>query len=163
MAKNKGGRPTIWSKDLMPKFEKLYRRGFTDAEVAEIIGVCKDTLHNWKKKYKEFFDSIMDWKIEYDERIERSLAERAEGYEHPETKFHYDKDAVWYDDKDRLCTGRWISVDTTKRYPPDTQAASLWLRNRKPKEWRDKVDLEHSGKDGKPLVVQISSKDAEVL
>jgi hypothetical protein len=32
-----------------------------------------------------------------------------------------------------------------KCYPPDTAAASLWLRNRQPAKWRDKTDVEHSG------------------
>jgi len=30
-------------------------------------------------------------------------------------------------------------------YPPDVNAASLWLRNRQPRLWRDKVEHEHSG------------------
>jgi hypothetical protein len=34
----------------------------------------------------------------------------------------------------------------TKHYPPDTQAASLWLRNRQPQKWRDKHEHEHTHK-----------------
>jgi hypothetical protein len=35
----------------------------------------------------------------------------------------------------------------TKHYPPDTTAAIFWLKNRRPSEWRDKVDMNanHTG------------------
>ncbi len=59
------------------------------------------------------------------------------GYEHSEDKiFQYE--------------GKPVIVPTTKRYPPDTQAASLWLRNRQPAKWRDKQEIEQSGE---PLVI----------
>ncbi len=43
-------------------------------------------------------------------------------------------------------------MPTVKHYPPDTQAASLWLRNRQPDKWRDKLTHEHAGPDGGPVV-----------
>ena len=33
----------------------------------------------------------------------------------------------------------------TSHYPPDTQAASLWLRNRQPAKWRDRQEVNHTG------------------
>jgi hypothetical protein len=33
--------------------------------------------------------------------------------------------------------GQPIEVEYIQHYPPDTQAASLWLRNRQPGKWRD--------------------------
>ena len=33
----------------------------------------------------------------------------------------------------------------TEHYPPDTQAASLWLRNRQPAKWRDRQEVNHTG------------------
>ena len=30
---------------------------------------------------------------------------------------------------------------TVKRMPPDTAAAFIWLKNRRPKEWRDRRDV----------------------
>jgi hypothetical protein len=32
-----------------------------------------------------------------------------------------------------------------EHYPPDTQAASLWLRNRQPAKWRDRQEVNHIG------------------
>jgi hypothetical protein len=145
----KAGRKTLFSKALLPKLEILYRRGFGDKEVAVIIGVCEDTIHNWKKKHPKFFESLIDWKLEYDQKIVRSLAEKAHGYQHPETKFHYDSDRVYYDKHNNMCKGGWATIDTVKQYPPDTPAASLWLRNRLPKEWRDKIEQDLTVKPGK--------------
>jgi hypothetical protein len=31
-----------------------------------------------------------------------------------------------------------VYAEYTEHYPPDTGAASLWLRNRQPEKWRDK-------------------------
>ncbi|WP_295448053.1 hypothetical protein [uncultured Thiodictyon sp.] len=33
-------------------------------------------------------------------------------------------------------------TEISKHYPPDTAAASLWLRNRQPALWWDKVEIE---------------------
>jgi hypothetical protein len=33
----------------------------------------------------------------------------------------------------------------TEHYPPETQAASLWLRNRQPAKWRDRQEVNHTG------------------
>jgi len=37
----------------------------------------------------------------------------------------------------------------------NTTAQIFWLKNRKPKEWRDKQDIEHSGKLGVTIVDDI--------
>ena len=68
------------------------------------------------------------------------LYKRALGYEHPEVHVSNYQ-------------GEITLTPLTKHYPPDTQAASLWLRNRQPKKWRDKQDLEHSGPDGGPIAL----------
>jgi hypothetical protein len=38
-----------------------------------------------------------------------------------------------------------------EHYPPDTAAASLWLRNRRSDKWRDKHEHEHGGVGGGPI------------
>ena len=48
---------------------------------------------------------------------------------------------------------------SVKYYPPDSTALIFWLKNRKPKDWRDKI--EHSGPDGGPLTVQIVKYGAD--
>lgn len=36
--------------------------------------------------------------------------------------------------------------------PPDTTACIFWLKNRRPAQWRDKIQQELAGPDGAPLV-----------
>ena len=33
-------------------------------------------------------------------------------------------------------------TDLHRHYPPDTQAARMWLKNRQPELWKDKVEIE---------------------
>lgn len=131
----KRGAKTKYSKKIRDKIEVLARKGFTDVEISKMIDITEVTLHNWKKKYPDFFESLKSWKLIPDAEVERSLFERACGYEHPETKFHYDTTA-----------GKWVSCDTTKHYAPDPTSMIFWLKNRKPDVWRDKKDLDLNDK-----------------
>jgi hypothetical protein len=57
------------------------------------------------------------------------LYQKALGYSHPEDKIF-------------ICDGDPVIVPTIKHYPPDTMAASLWLRNRKSSKWKDKTETD---------------------
>jgi hypothetical protein len=103
--------------------------------MADFFGVSEDTLHEWKKVYPEFSESMARGKERADAEIAESLFHRAKGYSHPEVDIRVVDRAI-------------VKTPLTKHYPPDTQAASLWLRNRQPKLWRDKVDVEHAGPGG---------------
>ena len=88
------------------------------------------TISKWKSEHKEFSEALRNGKPIADACVATALYRRAVGYSHPEDKvFQY--------------KGKPIVVPTTKHYPPDIQAASLWLRNRQPERWRDKQELEH--------------------
>lgn len=140
------GRPS----DYRPEYNELARRyallGATDVQMADFFGVTEKTLLSWKDKHPEFLQSIKGGKEAADARVAESLYHRALGYKCPETK------AQWVQDGSG---GRWEYADLEKQYPPDTQAASLWLRNRQSARWRDKVEAELSGKDGGPLIVEV--------
>lgn len=44
-----------------------------------------------------------------------------------------------------------VTKEITKEVVPDTTAQIFWLKNRKPDEWRDKKDVEHSGSVNNPF------------
>jgi hypothetical protein len=46
------------------------------------------------------------------------------------------------------------AIPTTKHYLPDTTACIFWLKNRRPKEWRDKVDV-NAGEDSGTIRITI--------
>jgi hypothetical protein len=135
--KNKGGkkkigRPSLFDKVDKGKLKALYLDGKTDAEIAEIFGITRRTVVNWRKKNPDFVLALNDeWKKVADHRVERSLYERACGYSHPETK------AQWVSDEKG---GRWEYAELIKHYPPSDVACIFWLKNRMPEQWRDKVE-----------------------
>lgn len=105
---------------------ELYRKGKTDAQVADIVGVSVRTIHNWKGKNPLFFHSLKDAKQVADDLVEASLFSRATGYSHKsEEIFCY--------------FGKVKRVPTVKQYAPDVTAAIFWLKNRQPDRWRDQV------------------------
>jgi len=118
---------------------KMASYGMTDKQMADVVGVSEQTVNNWKLKDPNFFESLKAEKEIADARVERSLFERATGYSHPEDKIFNDN-------------GTPLVVQTVKHYPPDTTAAIFWLKNRKPKEWRDRQELEHSGEISMPII-----------
>lgn len=148
-ARAKAGRPSKLDNLDRKQVERLAKKGWTDAEMAAFYEVTEQTWNNWKKKDPEFFESLKDWKAEADHEVERSLYERATGYSHPDSHISNYQ-------------GEITVTAITKHYPPDSTAAIFWLKNRKPGEWRDKLDHEHSGPGGGPLqtVVILPAKDA---
>lgn len=132
------GRPSAYKPEFSEQARKLCLLGATDVKMAEFFGVCEKTLNTWKAKYPEFLQSITQGKEAADAEIAESLFHRAKGYSHPEVHVSNYQGAV-------------TLTPLTKHYPPDTPAASLWLRNRQPRLWRDKMDLEMAGKDGGPI------------
>lgn len=133
------GRPPKYKDEYAEQARKLCLLGATDAELADFFGVTENTIPNWKKAHPEFLGAINEGKAVADANVAERLYERALGYEHAEEKIFQHN-------------GVPVRVDTIKHYPPDTQAASLWLRNRQPDKWRDKTDHEHTGADGAPLI-----------
>jgi hypothetical protein len=125
--KSKGGRPTKLSSVDMRLLKYMARHGATDEEIAEAFEVHVQTVYNWKKKNPEFFAKLSAWKEEADEKVERKLYERATGYDCKETKLFCHE-------------GMIVAEDIVKHHPPDTTAMIFWLKNRKPKEWRDRVE-----------------------
>lgn len=133
------GRPSKFDNIDLKQVESLARRGWTDEEMSNFFGVVRSTWYKWKADKKEFSDALKNWKDEADERVERTLYERAIGYSCPDTKF---------------ATFEGRITDTaqyTKFYPPETTACIFWLKNRQPGKWRDKIDHELTGKDGEAI------------
>lgn len=128
-----GGRPSEYNPDTHPAIaESLARKGFTNTEIAEGLRIATSTLHEWRGKYPEFSDAVKRGKEVADDLVEKSLYQRAVGEDVTETKTI------------RLADGG-SRVETLNKRVADTTAMIFWLKNRRPEEWRDKQDIEHSG------------------
>lgn len=125
--KKKNGRPSKFDKVDIEQIKKLYLAGWTDKQIADFFNTTEQTVNNWKITQPKFLESIKGWKREADEKVERSLYERAMGYEHKSEEI--------------FCfQGEVIRVPTVKKYAPSEVACIFWLKNRQPEKWRDKQD-----------------------
>lgn len=129
------GRPSKYKPEFAAQAEKLCKLGATDIELADFFGVEVRTFYRWMAEYDEFCQSVKASKEIADERVKRSLYERATGYERDETDI-------------RVIEGRIVQTQIRKFYPPDTTACIFWLKNRMKDEFRDKIETEHSGDVG---------------
>lgn len=136
-------RPSKYKPEFVVQAEKLCKIGATDLEIADFFDIDVRTLHRWKADHSEFCHALKVGKAQADERVERSLFSRANGYEHDEVDI-------------RVVGGEVVQTPIRKFYPPDTTACIFWLKNRKPAEWRDKVDQTVSGPDGGPVQHSLS-------
>lgn len=138
------GRPTDYKPEYVEQVAKLCALGATDDEMAEFFGVHRATFYRWKLEHTDFCDAIKSAKHIADERVERSLYQKATGYNYTEEQAHKIKRGAHEETLE--------IVEVRRHAPADTVAAIFWLKNRRKDEWRDKHDHEHTGKDGTPLV-----------
>lgn len=134
------GKYAEWlEEDGLTKITAWARDGLTDVEIADKMGIAESTLNEWKKKYPEISESLKVGKEVVDIGVENSLLKRAMGYEYKETTQESILDTK---------TGERTLLVTkvvTKQVAPDTTAQIFWLKNRQPKKWRDKQEVEMSG------------------
>lgn len=128
--------------------EGYAREGMIDKEIAAALGISKPTFYEYQKKYPNFLNSIKRGKAPVDVKAENALLKRVEGFEYEETQVEYDAAA-----EGEKATPKKIKK-VTKRVVPDVAACIFWLKNRKPKKWRDKQKIEFGGEDGDPIKIE---------
>jgi hypothetical protein len=138
--RNRGGRPTRYKPEYADLAYKFCLLGATNEQLGDFFGVPVSTIHNWRKRHKQFLDAIKKGKSIADANVADSLYHRAKGYSHPEDKIFNNN-------------GEALVVPTTKHYPPDTVACIYWLNNRQPDRFRNVKAVELTGKDGGPVAV----------
>lgn len=137
------GRPSDYQPGFCQAIQQhaaIIAEGGTDSAIAEALSVDVRTVYRWKDEHPEFLEACQAVKAHVDDRVEASLFKRGIGYSHAAVKIFMPTGA-----------GAPVYADYTEHYPPDTAAASLWLRNRRPAVWRDRI--EHTGADGGPLEI----------
>lgn len=127
------GRPTSFKPSFCEQAEKLCRLGATDIDLADFFGVSDRTIYRWQSQYEEFRQALKAGKEGADDRVERSLYHKAVGY-------------TFESEKIFQFQGKIVRAKTREHVPPDTTAAIFWLKNRRTEAWRDKQDIEHTGK-----------------
>lgn len=128
------GRPSAYEPEFAKQAEKLCALGATDQELADFFEIDVRTVYRWKHDHDEFCQALKGGKEIADERVERSLYQRAIGYEQEEVKIFMPGGA-----------DEPVYAPFRAKIAPDTTAAIFWLKNRRSGEWRDKVETQHSG------------------
>ena len=117
------------------KIEGWARDGLTNEQIASNIGINRDTLYTWIKKYPDISDTLKKGKEVIDRQVENALLKRALGYSYDEVT------------QERMESGELeVTKVITKHVSPDTTAQIFWLRNRKGMVWsnKDALDAENT-------------------
>jgi hypothetical protein len=142
---NTGGRPTSFKAEYIELAYKFCLLGATDEQLAEFFNVAKSTINLWKQKQPKFLDALKRGKVVADANIAHSLYRRGIGYSCQETHASNYKGTI-------------TLTEITKHYPPDTTACIIWLKNRQPDKWRDKVEVSASVKLDKETLEMIENQ-----
>lgn len=140
------GRPTKYNPELHPGLAEAWANtGRTDEQIAEKLGIAVSTLYAWASTHEAFSEALKRGKEEPDEKVRASLYMRAIGYDNPNAvKIFMPANAK-----------EPVYAPYTEHHAPDVTACIFWLKNRKPLEWREKQDVELTGKNGGPLAVRV--------
>jgi hypothetical protein len=130
-----GGRPTDYRDEFAEQARKLCELGATDIELADFFEVDTRTIYRWRNSHDDFCQAVKAGKGACDDRVERAFYNRAVGY-------------TFESEKIFQAGGEIIRAPTLEHVAPDAGAALNWLKNRRPDQWRDKVEHEHSAVGG---------------
>ncbi|MEA1848965.1 terminase [Chryseobacterium sp. MHB01] len=148
--KNSGGAPSKYKEEYNEQVYKLCLLGSTDKDIADFFEVTETTINNWKIEFPLFFESIKKGKQVADANVADRLYQRALGFEH-------DSEEI------KIVGGDIERVPVKKIYPPDPTSAIFWLKNRQPTRWRDKQEIEQTGKTAEFDYSKLSDEELQTL
>jgi hypothetical protein len=134
MSKRKVGRPSKYDRVNLDELYKLCLLGLTTEQLAEYYKVAPSTFNEWQTKHPKFRDTIKAGKEEADEKVARSLFQKATGYTTKKTTV-------------KKYPGGESVTEVEIEHPPDTTSIIFWLKNRQPAIWREKKNIEIEGED----------------
>lgn len=138
------------------------RDGLLDSQIANNMGVSEGTLYNYKKKYPAIKEAFRKGKEVVDIEVENALFKKALGYTVTVQKAFKLKDVIYGENGKKISEKERIEYAKEEVHiPADTTAQIFWLKNRKPKEWREKQEVSVSTKpieDLTPLAELLKGK-----
>lgn len=118
------------------QLEAWARDGLTDEQIASNMGIGVRTLYEYKQRYPHILQALKRGKEVVDIQVENALLKRALGYQYKEVKTEE------YETENGPVKR---TTTTIKEVVPDTTAQIFWLKNRSPKKWREKHNVEVTG------------------
>lgn len=111
--------------DLAYKFCLL---GATNKRLAMLFGVHEETIARWINQHDEFYHAVRRGREIADAEVAQSLYRRATGYSFRSEKIFN-------------ANGEILRADTIEHCPPDVAAIKMWLLNRSPESWKEKIEV----------------------
>lgn len=137
------GKYEYWlSPDGLLLLEAWARDGLTDEQIANNLGIRRETLYAWKKSYPSIDEALRRGKAVIDTVVENALLNKAMGLKEKVKKPMKLKETVFKEGKKVSEREHVEYVDEEVFVPPDTTAQIFWLKNRKPKEWNGQGRVE---------------------
>lgn len=136
----------------------LAMKGATDDEIADAFGINVRTLHRWKQEYPSLLTALTTGKEVADAKVEKTLYQRALGYDKEETEKIVEVDKNGNTKPVRVRS-------SAKHIPPDTMAIMYWLNNRTKRsgEWSQTQKVELSGDLASADLSKLSDEQLEAL
>lgn len=144
-AKEDGRKPKIEKDDtLLPRIQNALERGLTVEMACAEAGIAKSTFYEYAKEYSDFSDAVTRAQAIANSKAVKAFASGLEGQkvnqveidEYTETRL--DKQGKPY--TFRKQTTRKKVIET----PADWRAGEAWLKRRDPKNWSEKLEIQHN-------------------
>lgn len=113
------------------------RDGLTEKQISEKMGISYSTFNEWKARFPQIPEALKKTKEIVDREVEAALYNSAVGAHYTVKKPIKLKKTMR--DGTKMIEEEHIEyVEEDVFIPPQNVAQFFWLKNRKPKDWRDK-------------------------
>ena len=136
-----GGKYQEWlTEEGLLKVSAWARRGLSNEQIAENIGVSRKTFQEWLKKFPELKDAVKNSKEVADIHVENALFKKCLGY----------TVTVKKNMKIRTEGGieEIVPVEEEVYVSPDVNAQKFWLQHRKVEDWGKAVEEQSPEDEG---------------
>jgi hypothetical protein len=147
-----------YDKDIVERICQLISSdSYTTLEICKIVGIAEATYYEWKRTKPKFLECIKKAENDFNELVvteaKKSLMKKIRGYMEQEKK------TITTDTGKKDAEGKAIvrvkeHVIADKYFQPDTAAIIFALTNRDAINWKNRINNEITGKEGKDLIVE---------
>ncbi len=122
-------------------------KGATNEEIAKAFGISTRTFIRWRQEHESLDKAVTGGKDVADSKVERSLYQRALGYQITDVEKILEFDTKTGEQKPARVR------NIIKNIAPDTMACMYWLNNRRRAHWSQRQEVALSAGDGSEDVV----------
>ena len=136
MCMSKKPRKDSYEVRVQPKLDLVVgwcRRGLTNEQIADNLGITPQSFYNYQKRHEEFADAIDKGREETEIHIENALVKRALGYSYKEVT--RERKLVLNPETGEQEYKLVVTKSVTKHVVPDVGACQYYLEHRAPKRW----------------------------